>query len=186
MNCCCDTTRGLTGLGALDPIHVGAPFSLGVEISGWWYIHDMMVDVDVIRLKLDASGYVQPGVQVYQMAGVINPFIVVEGRSGREYGSADHLKDAVLSVIASLNTADYSTVRFEAQTYSAATGSGSTARYDAPLGGSANYAPAAAGSDGLSSALDQLAVWMGVSRTQAALIGAGGALVGILLLKRLF
>lgn len=169
--------RGIT-----DPIHKNARFSLGVEIVGLYRIDDLFADPEAIRTALINSGYVSVNTQVYQRAGIINPYIVVEGGSGREYGSAMHLRDAVLSVIQSMHRIDAGTVSFEADTYNPQTQAPTVARYDAATGG-AVYAPVS--SDSFSGIFDQLAASLGVTRTQAVMIGAGGAIVGLILLKRL-
>ena len=190
----CNCTHNDNGMGALaagyglrgitDPVHIGAPFSLGVELTSWASIDDF-VDENALRRALDSSGYVRPGVQVYQMAGVFNPFIVVEGQSGREYGSATHLRDAVLSVVQSQYTIDPASIRFEAQTYNPQTQARTVARYDAQTGGSAQYAPPATSGADVSGIFDQIAGSLGVTRSQAVMIGAGGAILGLILLKRL-
>lgn len=189
----CNCTHNDNGMGALasvyglrgitDPVHIGAPFSLGVELTSWASIDDF-VDEEALRRALAGSGYVQASVQVYQMAGVFNPFVVVEGHSGREYGSATHLRDAILSVVQDQYRIDPASVRFEATTYNPQTQAQSVARYDAPTGG-AQYAPAAAGADTFSGVFDSIAGSLGVTRSQAVLIGAGGAILGVILLKRL-
>ncbi len=188
--CNCTNDNGMGALAAAyglrginDPVHVGAPFSLGVELTSWASVEDF-VNEENLRQALALSGYVQANVQVYQMAGVFNPFIVVEGGSGREYGSALHLKDAVLSIIKSQYTIDPASVRFEAQTYNAQTQAQTITRYDAPTGGSAQNAASGAGG-AVSGIVDKIATSFGVTQSQALLIGAGGAVVGIFLLKRL-
>lgn len=192
---CSCTTHNDNGMGALaagyglrgitDPIHKGARFSLGVEVSGWYRIDDLFVDTEALRTALINSGYVAANTQVYQKAGIINPYIVVEGGSGREYGSALHLRDAVLSVIQSMHRIDAGTLGFEAETYNAQTNAPTVARYDAATGG-AVYAPTtSAGPGSFSGVIDSLATSLGVTQTQAVLIGAGGAILGLVLLKRL-
>ncbi len=52
-----------------------------------------------IESKLAASGYISGLIRAYQLSGTINPFIVIAGGSGREYGSDLDLRDAVLSVL---------------------------------------------------------------------------------------
>lgn len=165
-----------SGLGSLElpPIHAGAPFSLGVELAGAWNINDLFVDTDLIRRALDASGYVQAGVQVYQQAGIINPFVVVSGRSGREYGSAAHLRDAIISVMQGFNTLNLETLKFQADTYNPTTGAPSTT--------ASNNAASGAG------VLDQAGAAVGnlfnVNPSTGLLIGAVGALALVLILKR--
>ena len=165
-----------SGLGSLDlpPVHAGAPFSLGVELAGAWNINDLFVDTDLIRRALDASGYVQTGVQVYQQAGIINPFVVVSGRSGREYGSAAHLRDAIISVMQGFNTLNLETLKFQADTYNPETGAPSTTASN----------NAASGADVLNQAGAAVGNLFNVNPSTGLLIGAVGALALVLILKR--
>ncbi len=164
------------GFGSLElpPIHAGAAFSLGVELAGAWNINDLFVDTDMIRRALDASGYVRPGVQVYQQAGIINPFVVVSGQSGREYGSASHLRDAIISVMQGINTLNLDTLKFQADTYNPET--------NAPSTTASNNAASGAG------VLDQAGAAVGnlfnVSPSTGLLIGAVAALALVLIIKR--
>ncbi len=177
----CDCSYG--GLGALlPPIHLFAPFSLGVELSE--LAGPRAIDTEAIRQALSASDYVLPAVQVYQKAGFFNPYIVVEGYSGREYGSATHLRDAVLSVIEAATrgaaTINYGSVGFEAETYDPLSGATQTARYDASTGSATQAGPGQTQS---------IASWisrsLGISGTEAsAVLIGGGALLLVLLLKR--
>lgn len=177
MICQCGQQIGLLGLAAItDPIHYGASFSLGVELT---FVYP---DTEAIRHALNSSDYVRSGVNVYKLSGYINPFIVIEGQSGREYGSASHLKDAVLSVIENHYELNRSSVRFEAQTYQVGSGAPTTGRYDASVGGSASEAPLEPIS---MNPIDGIAKILGVTRNEAMVIGIGGAVVGVVLLKRL-
>ena len=171
------------GFGSLDlpPIHAGAAFSLGVELAGMWNINDLFVDTDLIRRALDASGYVRPGVQVYQQAGIINPFIVVSGESGREYSKASHLRDAVLSVMQGLNTLNLDTLQFQADTYDPNTGTVSTVVNNNSGGGSGGGSDGKGGVDDFAKKLGEL---FKVSPSTGLLIGALGALALVLILKR--
>lgn len=179
------------GLGdlSLNPIHAGARFSLGVELADWWLdtsFREIDEAITEMRKRLVQSGYVNQGIRVYQLAGYFNPFIVVEGVSGREYGSATHLKDAILSVVESVAAIDGGTVRFEAETYtpgSAASASPIPQRYDAPAGGT-NSAPPQGPSE-FGQFFNQLSTDLGISRGQAIGLTLGGVLVGLVLLKRL-
>ena len=171
-----------SGLGSLDlpPIHAGAAFSLGVELAGAWNINDLFVDVDAIRRALDASGYVRPGVQVYQQAGIINPFVVVSGESGREYSKASHLRDAVLSVMQGLNTLNLDTLKFQANTYDPNTGTVLTVIDDNSGGGSGS----GDGKNGIDDFAKKLGELFKVSPSTGLLIGAVGALALVLIIKR--
>ena len=168
------------GLGSLDlpPVHVGAAFSLGVELAGAWNLNDLFVDTDLIRRALDASGYVWPGVQVYQQAGIINPFIVVSGESGREYSKASHLRDAVLSVMQGLNSLNLDTLKFQADTYDPNNGTVSTVIDNNSGGGSGG------GKGGVDDFAKKLGELFKVSPSTGLLIGAVGALAVVLIIKR--
>lgn len=118
------------------PVHLGAPFQLGVEMSDWYLdlsfeeLPDLLTRMES---KLAGSGYTSGLVKIYQLAGTLNPFIVVESYSGREYGSDQHLRDAVLSVLSSLYPKlNYASVTFTAETYDPATGQTSITTTPAP------------------------------------------------------
>lgn len=171
MSCRCESN----GLGAIsDPIHRGAWFRLGVEINGWGDWEDLFVDLDEIRRALNDSGYVVPDVQVWKQAGVVNAFVVVEGKSGREYGQALHLRDAVLSVMSNLHVLNYGSVQFEAETYNASSGTPTTTVVAAPR----NQTIAG-------SVTQTIASGLGVSQKEAMILAlGGGALLLLLVLKR--
>lgn len=171
MSCRCQN-NGLQGIS--DPIHRGAWFRLGVEVSGWGDLEDLWVDLEEIRHALDDSGYVVPGVQVWKQAGVINTFVVVEGKSGREYGQAMHLRDAVLSVIGNLHVLNYGSVQFEAETYDASSGTRTTTVIEAPR----NQTVAGG-------VTQQIMSGLGVTQKEANILAIGGvALVVLFVLKR--
>lgn len=200
MSCECQhTDNGLGALAAVyglgvikgQPVHRGAPFSYAVEFEDWYADVSWKPLVQVlseIKAKLDQSGYVTGLTKIYQLAGYFDPFIVVEGFSGREYGSDLHLRDAITSVVTSIyGNIDYSTIKFEVETYNPQTNQPQTTRRDTS-GGGATQAPqdSSSGFSLPSLEIDKLATSLGVTRTQAILIGAGGALLGLLLLRRLF
>lgn len=167
----------LAGLmsGLTDPMHVGAWFRLGVEMSGWERLDDLFVDVGRIQSRLNGSGYVQ-GVQVYKQSGVVNPFIQIEGSSAREYGQSRHLKDAVLSVVGSLHPINAGSVQFEAETYSASTGEPTHTYEEAPI----NQSGPGAGSG----IFDSLARQIGIQATEAKWLAIGGGVLLVVLLTR--
>lgn len=170
------------GLGAITgrPIRKDAPFQLGVELQDWWQdlsfeeLPDLMTRMEA---ALSRSGYVSGLVKVYQLAGVVNPFIVVESYSGREYGSDQHLKDAVLSVLGSLyNKLNFASVTFTAETYDPTTGTTAISTTPAPRS-----------STGVN-VLDQLGGTIGgavgVDSTSGLLLAALGVVGLVMLLRR--
>lgn len=200
MSCCADCNQknsfGLDGLlGSLEmaPIQPGAPFSLGVELSGaesFKWMHDVDAIMEDVRIAVQQGGFVQIPVRVYKLSGwtSLNPFIVIEGRAKYGHSSAAHLRDAILSAVGSVISYNAGSVRFEADTYDPTTGQINTdpvlRRYDAPQGGGNTQAlPASFAGSG--NPLNQLASWLGVGQTEALLIGAGLAIGGVILLKRL-
>ena len=98
----------------------------------------------------------------------------MSGRSGREYGSAAHLRDAIISVMQGFNTLNLETLKFQADTYNPTTGAPSTT--------ASNNAASGAG------VLDQAGAAVGnlfnVNPSTGLLIGAVGALALVLILKR--
>lgn len=184
MSCDCRQT-GLSGVTG-RPVHLGAPFQLGVEFSDWWLdtsFKDLSQILIEIESALAASGYTAGQVKAYQLAGYINPFVVIESYSGREYGSDAHLKDSVLSVVSKIYPQiNYGTVTFQVETYDPSTGQTQTIFQPSPI--------AAAGtSPGVGSAVDSIGQSLGsvfnVDATTGLVIGAVGAVALILLLKRL-
>lgn len=181
--------RGGLGALSLGPIHYGARFSLGVELAEWWAdtsFRELPDAMALIRQRLVQSGYVDSSTRVYQLSGYLNPFIVIEGGSGREYGSATHLKDAVLSIVETVAAIDAASVRFEAETYTpgaAPSVAPTVQRYDAISGGN-NSAPPATPS-GVAAFFDQVAGDLGITRGQAIGLGIGAGFVGLILLRRI-
>jgi len=183
MSCCCherDLIGGLMGDLTGKPVHKGARFSLGVEINNYILFQD---DLELMMTALGQSQYVGPQIKVSQLAGVINPFIMIEGTSGREYGSDHHLEDAILSVIQGQGySLNLETVRFEVQTYDPETGQTGTTRRDTPAGGSASNAPPPGAK---TSFWDDIAKELEISKSEAQLmIIGGGALLLVLLARR--
>lgn len=180
------------GLGAITgrPVHLGAPFQLGVELAEWGT--DLAVEVldpfdwsttafpDLLRSmesKLAGSGYTSGLVKIYRLAGYVNPYIVVESYSGREYGSDQHLKDAVLSVLASLYPKlNYGSVTFSAETYDPATGQTQITTTPAPR--------ESTGSGVLDQVGQTIGSTFGLDTQSALLLGALGAVGLVLLLRR--
>lgn len=184
MNCCencyltgCDDWLFGNGLGSLDlpPIQNGSSFSLGVELSGW----DTLTDLSywskdgllaAIKKAVESGGFVQIPVRVYFLTGNINwnPFLVVEGKAFYSHSSASHLRDAVLSAIGSVINFNAGSVRFEADTYDAATGQLNTEpskrRYDAPAGGNNQAPPETPKEIDWPDFIDTLSIELGVSQ----------------------
>lgn len=160
--------------GMADPMHVGAWFRIGAEFEGWHRLEDLFVDTQGLQQALNASDYVR-NARVYKVAGVINPFIVIEGESNREYGQAKHLRDSVLSVVDRTNVINYGSVQFEAETYDAQTGEATQTVEEAPRNQTGQG----------SGFMDEIGRQLGLPTQEMkwVLIG-GGALLVVLLLKK--
>lgn len=178
------------GLGLITgkPVHVGAPFELGVELGNVLFATDvtrMPTLLSDLESKLAASGYVSGLIRAYQLAGTINPFIVIAGASGREYGSDLHLRDAVLSVLDGVmrnigSTINYASVTFTAETYDPQTGQTTITTTPAPrdtTGGT--------GTNSLDTLGDTLGSWFNTDSQTGLIIGGIGLLGLVLLLKRI-
>src|SRR5262245_593602 len=144
MGCGCNQLLGeLMGDIAGKPVHIEAPFSLGVELysDAPWYSGDFGLDISAIQDALNESDYVS-GVSVFQIAGTLHPFVAIEGYSAQEYGRDHDLRNAILGVVDGVQNVGVNrgTVRFEVETYDPATGQTQTTRYDAPSGGGAGQA----------------------------------------------
>lgn len=176
---------GLSGLlGDLPPIHQGAWFSFGAEIDGFSITDYLNPDADAARIQaaINSSGYAQAQT-IEKVAGVINPFFVIEGVSGREYGSASHLKKAIADVIAAQGyEITPGSINFYATTYDTNTGQQQSTQ-DV---GSNNQGSSAGGSCSFNSMklTDYLACQLGVTPTTAATVGVIGGLAAALLLFR--
>ena len=179
-----------SGLGAVTgrPVHVGAPFELGVELGNVLFATEatrMPTLLTEIESKLAASGYISGLIRAYQLSGTINPFIVIAGGSGREYGSDLDLRDAVLSVLDGVmkgigSNINYASVTFTAQTYDPQTGQTTV---------STTPAPRDTVSGGVGGTLDQvgqtLGGWFATDSQTGLIIGGIGLLGLVLLLKRI-
>lgn len=181
----CNCHAGMSGVTG-RPVHVGAPFQLGVEFSDWWLdtsFKDLPTILKEIEAALAGSGYTSGLVRAYQLAGYVNPFVAIESYSGREYGSDQHLKDAVLSVVAGIYPQiNYGSVTFQVETYDPTTGQTQTLFQPSPIA-------AAGATTGVGSGFDAIGQTIGnvfrVDATTGLVIGAVGAVALILLLKRL-
>ena len=176
------------GLGelSLGPVHVGARFSLGFEFDKGLTLEIEPV-MQAIQARLRASGYVSTDTRISWLAGYVNPFVVIEGKSGREYGSASHLKDAVLSVVENVWPIDAGTVRFEAETYQPgqpANAAPIPQRYDAPAGGGNTAPPPPPAPSEFGQFFDQLALDLGISRGSAFGLAVAGVVLGLVVLRR--
>ncbi|OQB32224.1 MAG: hypothetical protein BWY07_01983 [Candidatus Hydrogenedentes bacterium ADurb.Bin170] len=178
---------GLSGLlGDLPPIHQGAWYSFGAEIDGFSITDYLNPDVDAARIQaaINQSGYAQAQT-VEKVSGVINPFFVIEGVSGREYGSASHLKKAIADVIAAQGyEITPGSINFYATTYNATTGQQqSTQDVGSNNQGSSSSAGGSCNFNSMK-LTDYLACQLGVTPTTAATVGIIGGLAAALLLFR--
>ncbi len=181
----CNCHAGMSGVTG-RPVHVGAPFQLGVEFSDWWLdtsFKDLSQILIEIESALSASGYIAGQVKAYQLSGYVNPFVVIESYSGREYGSDNHLKDAVLSVVAGIYPqVNFGSVTFQVETYDPATGQTQTIFQPSPIAAAGATTGAGSGFDAIGQTIGNV---FRVDATTGLVIGAVGAVALILLLKRL-
>lgn len=170
-------------LGALDPIHESAWFSYGAELAGTSVIGDLMTTViDNIREAINQSGYAYAN-EVRHAAGTINPFIIIEGGSGREYGSADHLKKAITDTIQGLGyRVNTGSINFYASTYNAQTGAPTQTESVGPNNQSSGKQGNCNWNN--STLTNYIACQLGVTPSNALVIGAMGGLVGVILLSK--
>jgi len=163
------------------PVHLGAPFQLGVEMSDWYADLSFEELPDLLKRmesRLAGSGYISGLVKVYQLSGTLNPFVVVESYAGREYGSDQHLRDAVLSVLASLYPKlDYASVTFSAETYDPTTGTTAITTTPAPR-------DTVTGSAIIDQIGANIGSAVGLETQSGLLLGALGVVALVLLLRR--
>ena len=120
-----------------------------------------------------------------KVAGVINPFFVIEGESSREYGSASHLKKAIGDVIQSLGyRIKPGSVNFYADVYNAQTGQNSQIQDVGANNQDSSNSNSSACNFKTMKLQDYLACQLGVTPTTAVTVGVIGGLVGALLLIR--
>jgi hypothetical protein len=179
----CRCEQGLYGLmGAIsDPVKKGAPFALCVEFTDYyqqWWPDSLSDTMAAISTAIQNSGATQGLIRVYQLAGIVDPFVCVEAQAGHDYSHAYDLRDGVLAVIASqYDGINYGTVRFEVTTYNPQTGQTAQSRTDTPEG-SGPPAP----QTGL---FDSIAKALSVTKDEAQLVVFGGAaLLLVLVMKR--
>lgn len=167
----------------MGAVRTGAPFRLGVELSNWW-ADTSWRDLDTTLKDLESaivrSGYTSGLVRAYQVAGWANPYISIDGYSGRDYSSDQHLRDALLSVVRSVYSAiDYSSVGWQVDIDTTVTAPGVQTIYtpsSAQQQASDNN-PVTAASQAIGNAL-------GVDNTTALLLGGAAVLLIITLVKR--
>lgn len=182
MGCACNRSSQLLGglMGALDPIHIESYFELSLEMDVKCYSASGCVwaleNEREIQAAINESDYAS-GVEVYRIAGVINPYIVIRGYSAQDFGSADHLRKGILDTITAAGYLfNAGSVRFQADTYDPTTGEPTTTRDDRPLDTTPDpNAP---------SWFDQLALDLGVEKQTATYLIIGGAVLAIALIAK--
>lgn len=123
-----DGLSGLMGQIGLAPIKAGAAFQLGFNEP---LLRDLFADPAEIAGWVVGAGLARDA-RSYKYAGAVYPFIVLEGRSTRDYPSGGDLKDALLSVIVMNGyDVDFSTVQFH---FEAAPGSAPPVVHTGPPG----------------------------------------------------
>jgi hypothetical protein len=189
MNCCvgcqsgmgCCSGFGLSGLYGLDnlmgdlslpPVKKGARFQFGYNVG---YLGEGFIASGVGE-TLNQSGLTDSAVS-YQIAGMLNPFIAVEGKSNRDWNSGTDFRDAIYNAI---NGAGYpiepSSIQFNVETVSGG--------YTAPPV-SSTRPPGTSGRSIGTSFWDEIAAGLGVPKGTAQAIGLGvGAILLILIAKK--
>ena len=166
----------------MGAVRTGAPFRLGVELSNWW-ADTSWRDLDTTLKDLESAivraGYTSGLVRAYQVAGWANPYISIDGYSGRDYSSDQHLRDALLSVVRSVYPAiDYSSVGWQVDIDTTAPAApGVQTIYTPSAQQVSDNNPVTAASQAIGNAL-------GVDSTSALLLGGAAVLLIITLVKR--
>lgn len=180
--CDCQHNSGLSAVTG-RPVHVGAPFALGVEFADWWLdtsfkeLNQVLIE---IQSALAQSGYISGQVKAYELSGYLNPFVVIEGYSGREYGSDQHLKDAVLSVVSSIYPSiNYGSVTYSVETYDSQSGQTQTLFQSSPI------AQSGSSSNPLNAIGQTIGNTFKTDATTGLIIGVVGTIAAIVILKKL-
>jgi hypothetical protein len=160
----------------------GAPFRLGVELSNWW-ADTSWRDLDTVlkdfESALTRSGYITGLVRAYQVAGWANPYISIDGYSGKDFSSDQHLRDALLSVIKSVYPGiDYSTVGWQVEIDTTVNPSPGTQTVYTPSTQQQASAPVFA------SATQSIGSWFDGQNTTTLLLGGAALLIVLSLLRR--
>jgi len=177
------------GFGALSEpaMNAGQRFALGVEITtGIWSSYGQAAEA--IRVGLIKSGYATD-VRVAHLSGYIHPFFSIEGKARYSHASASDLRETLLTVIEAMGyVMDAGATKWQAE----------TVNYSGPVGNTTSTTTADGQSVYLGSAynqqpttspislgvVDDLASALGVTPTQAAIIGALGVLVVLVAVKK--
>ena len=172
------------GFGALSEpaMNAGQRFALGVEINNGVYSLSPYTAANDIRDAINKSGYVD-GLTVQWMAGYINPFYSIEGRARYGHARASDLRETLLAIIQNNGyVLDDAATKGTAETVNTPIGQpgsigGGAITTDANgqsvyLGSAYNQQPT---TSPLSlGVVDDLASALGVTPTQAAIVGALG------------
>ena len=206
MSCCSGCESGLgncgSGLGAipqqLSEMAGGNPFQFGFNVG---YFNNELYRPEDIASVLENQG-LSYNTHSYAVAGLINPYLAVEGYAVTSWPSASQFAEAIYQAISGAGyPVDYGSIQFRFETYA-----GSTVPAPPPMGGTpypntqpppgGNQLPPAPPGQCVWSQMtfgDYVACQLGIKgAVQGAAAGATGALVGvfaiglaaILLLKR--
>lgn len=185
MACCCDQS-GLSGLYGLDglnglmgqlslpPVKKGARFQFGYNVgytAGGFRAEGVAEATNAAGLTFDAvSSY---------LAGVLNPFIALEGRSNRDWNSGSDFRDALNNAIAGAGyPIEPQSIQFNVETVS----DGYT-----PPPVSSTRPPGTGGGSQIPGAdfFDQIAASLNVTKQTAQMLAfGGGLLLLVMVLKR--
>lgn len=176
-----------SGLGLIDPgkpVPSGSYFEYGIELTNWFIDTSTWAEDNEQFLRYIEQKLADFGVgDVYAsiLKGYLNPFLVIQGKNYYAYSTARELQDAITAQVrAAYKNANVGTIRFEVDTYDTNTGQRDTYRYDAPKGGTATNAPPVPQTDTLS----EWASSLGMSKDALVLLGLGGLVLTVVLVKR--
>ena len=164
---------GLLGDLRLAPMYAGDRFSFGFEstLGGGPGFGSNPFSYEGIATLIEDAG-LSYNTRSYQAAGIINPFIVIDGVSAQNWDSASDLRDSIFSVVQSAGYwPNSSTIRFEAETHPEDTQAVTTQRSDSGVP-----------SSGLN--LDSISSKLGITSATTLAIGAALALGAFALLSR--
>lgn len=177
MACGCESDGGyptLLGALSLPPINKGMRFQFGYN-TGYG---TGPVQVSDIAQMLNAQGITQDAVS-YNLSGTLSYYNAIEGKAGRDYGSASDLRDAIYNALVSGGySIDAGSINFNPEVVAGA-GQGPQVIYTGPGAPGAGVPPAAG-----PGFFDQIAASLNVSSDMAQMLVIGGAALALILVLK--